>query len=50
MKKSALIYETLTLPNEVIKALKKLEKTAEALALSEEASGWRKTREALEGK
>ncbi len=49
-QKSALIYETLTLPNEVIKALKKLEKTAEALSLSEEASGWRKTREALEGK
>ncbi len=49
-RKSVLIYETLSLPNEVVKTLKKLEETAGKLSLDKEAEGWFQTRKALEEK
>ena len=47
-KKSVLIYETLNMPDQVIKTLNKLEETAESLMLSDEADIWKNTRTNLE--
>ncbi len=47
-KKSILIYETLNMPDQVIKTLNKLEETADSLMLKNEADIWKKTREKLE--
>ena len=47
-KKSVLIYETLTLADEVIKTLKKLEEIARRLLMNEEAEIWKNTRIELE--
>jgi tetratricopeptide (TPR) repeat protein len=47
-QKSALIYETLSLTDEVIKTLDKLEQTATSLMLYEEALIWKNTKEGLE--
>ena len=47
-QKSVLIYEVLSLSDEVIKTLVKLEETALRLSLDDEANTWKTTRESLE--